>query len=80
MHMFARAEGRAVARNIFLDGNTFRSSHSVDKNIFVADLSLGFAMNWRNSKLSYAFIYRTREFKGQPEGQLFGSITLSIFF
>lgn len=79
-HFFARAEGRAVARNIFLDGNTFRSSHSVDKNPFVADLSLGFAMNWRNSKLSYAFIYRTREFKGQPEGQLFGSVTLSIFF
>ncbi|MDI1315178.1 lipid A deacylase LpxR family protein [Prosthecobacter sp.] len=80
VHMFARAEGRAVARNIFLDGNTFRSSHSVDKNIFVADLSLGVAMNWRNSKLSYAFIYRTREFKGQPEGQLFGSVTLSIYF
>ncbi len=80
MHLFARAEGRAVARNIFLDGNTFRSSHSVDKNIFVADLSVGLAMNWRNSKLSYAFTYRTREFKGQPEGQLFGSITLSIFF
>ena len=80
MHLFARAEGRAIARNIFLDGNTFRSSASVDKNIFVADLSLGFAMNWRNSKLSYAFIYRTREFKGQPEGQLFGSVTLSIFF
>lgn len=79
-HFFARAEGRAVARNIFLDGNTFRSSHSVDKYPFVADLSLGFAMNWRNSKLSYAFIYRTREFKGQPEGQLFGSVTLSFFF
>ncbi|WP_395736896.1 lipid A deacylase LpxR family protein [Prosthecobacter sp.] len=80
VHMFARAEGRAVARNIFLDGNTFRSSHSVDKNVFVADLSLGMAMNWRNSKLSYAFIYRTREYKGQPEGQLFGSVMLSIFF
>ena len=52
----------------------------MDKNIFVADLSAGLAMNWRNSKLSYAFTYRTREFKGQPEGQLFGSITLSIFF
>ncbi len=79
-HLFARAEGRAIARNIFLDGNTFRSSASVEKNIFVADLSLGFAVNWRNSKLSYAFIYRTREFKGQPEGQLFGSVTLSLFF
>lgn len=79
-HFFGRAEGRAVGRNIFLDGNTFRDSHSVDKNPFVADLSLGFAMNWRNSKLSYAYIYRTREFQGQPEGQLFGAITLSIFF
>lgn len=79
-HLFARAEGRAVARNIFLDGNTFRNSHSVDKNPFVADLSLGFAINWRNSKLSYAYIYRTCEFKGQPDEQIFGSITLSIFF
>lgn len=79
-HLFARAEGRAVARNIFLDGNTFRDSHSVDKKPFVADLSLGFAVNWRNSKLSYAYIYRTCEFKGQPDEQIFGSITLSIFF
>ncbi len=79
-HFFGRAEGRAVGRNIFLDGNTFRDSHSVDKNPFVADLSLGFAVNWRNSKLSYAYIYRTREFQGQPDAQIFGSITLSIFF
>lgn len=79
-HFFGRAEGRAVLRNIFLDGNTFRDSHSVDKYPFVADLSLGFALNWRNSKLSYAYIYRTLEFKGQPDEQIFGSITLTIFF
>ena len=30
-YLFAGAEGRAVARNIFLDGNSFRNSRSVDK-------------------------------------------------
>lgn len=79
-HFFGRAEGRAVLRNIFLDGNTFRDSHSVDKYPFVADLSLGCSLNWRNSKLSYACIYRTLEYKGQSDEQIFGSLTLSLFF
>ncbi|MBE2286004.1 MAG: lipid A deacylase LpxR family protein [Prosthecobacter sp.] len=79
-HLFLRAEGRAVLRNIFLDGNTFRESHSVDKRPFVADLSAGFAINWRNSKLSYAYVYRTLEYDGQSNEQIFGSITLTIFF
>ncbi|MGH8650198.1 MAG: lipid A deacylase LpxR family protein, partial [Burkholderiales bacterium] len=30
-HLFLSLEGRAVARNIFLDGNTFTDSQSVDK-------------------------------------------------
>ncbi|MES2739144.1 MAG: lipid A deacylase LpxR family protein [Verrucomicrobiota bacterium] len=79
-HFFLRGEGRAVARNIFLDGNTFRDSHSVDKYPLVADLSAGIAVNWKNTKLSYAYTYRTREYRGQDEGQIFGSITLSFNF
>jgi lipid A 3-O-deacylase len=31
IHAFAALEGRAVARDIFLDGNTFRRSHKVEK-------------------------------------------------
>ncbi len=34
-------QGRVVARNIFLDGNTFADSRSVDKEPVVADLLLG---------------------------------------
>ncbi len=33
VYLFARVDGRAVARNIFLDGNTFSNSHSVDSNL-----------------------------------------------
>lgn len=31
-------------------------------------------------KLSYAHVYRTKEFDGQKRGQTFGSITLSLNF
>jgi len=36
-HVFLRAEGHAVARDIFLDGNTFGDSPSVDKPTFPPD-------------------------------------------
>ena len=79
-HLFARAEGRAVLHDIFLDGNTFGNSHSVTKEPLVADLAAGVSINWRNTKLSYALIYRSREFKGQDQPQIFGSMTLSLNF
>jgi hypothetical protein len=80
LHLFARCDGRAVGHNIFLDGNTFSSSHSVDREIFVADLSVGVAMNIKNTKLAYAFVYRTKEFKGQEHGQIFGTVSLNWTF
>src|SRR3546814_8870959 len=49
-YFFAGAEGRIVARNIFLDGNTFKDSHSVDKRPLVADLQAGIAVNLRSEE------------------------------
>ena len=79
-HLFVRAEGQAVARDIFLDGNTFGDSPSVDKLPFTADLSAGLSVNYKDVKLTYAYVYRTEEFRGQDGGQSFGSLTLSIPF
>jgi hypothetical protein len=79
-HLFAFGDGRAVARDIFLDGNTFADSHSVDKETFVADLAFGAALIYGRFKLSYAKVFRTREFVGQPSSHRFGSITLSFTF
>lgn len=79
-YVFARVDGRAVARNIFLDGNTYTDSHSVDSNPLVADLSAGVAVNYKNTKIAYALVYRTREFKGQDEGQTFGTVSLNWTF
>lgn len=75
-YIFAGIEGRALARNIFLDGNSFRDSPNVDKNYLVGDATVGLATTWDDVRLSYSVTYRTREFKGQDEGSLFGSISL----
>lgn len=80
LYLFARAEGRLIARNIFLDGNTFSDSHSVDKVPVVADLSVGTSINYKNSKLTYAVVYRTEEYTRQNGPQVFGSVTLNFAF
>lgn len=79
-YFFAGGEGRAVGRNIFLDGNTFASSHSVDKRTFVGDFNLGAAFIWRGMRLAYTHIMRTREFDGQREPDAYSAVSLSVRF
>jgi len=79
-YVFAGADGRAVARNIFLDGNTFSDSHSVDKEYFVGDLTGGLAFTLGDYRLAYSLNYRTEEFKNQDDASTFGSLTLSTRF
>jgi len=38
------------------------------------------AVNYKNTKLAYALVYRTKEFKGQEDGQLFGTVSLNWTF
>jgi lipid A 3-O-deacylase len=76
-HLFTAVDGRAVLRDIFLDGNTFVNSPSVDKEPFVADLMAGFAVEYRKYKLSYSYVLRTKQFKTQQFDQIFGTISLS---
>lgn len=80
VNLFAGLDGRAVAQNIFLDGNTFTDSHSVDKENFVADIYAGFSIVFRQLKVTYTHVYRTEEFEGQDEGQFFGSISVAWVF
>jgi len=77
LYAFAGAEGRYVARNIFLDGNTFSDSHSVKKNRWVGDLSAGLALIIGRFKISYTSALRTREFAGQKNNARFGSVSAS---
>lgn len=76
-HVFAGVEARAVAHTIFLDGNTFRDSPSVDRETFVGELRAGLAIELGGFELGYTHVIRTDEFDAQPSEQEFGSITLT---
>lgn len=79
-YLFAGLEGRAVLHNIFLDGNTFRDSHSVDKKPFVGGVQVGVALTYGDARLAYTHLFRTKEFDGQDNADEFGAITLSYRF
>ena len=80
-YLFAGVEGRAVAQDIFLDGNTFRDSPpSVDKEWVVADFVTGAAVMIGDARVTYAQVIRTEEFKGQDGNAKFGSLSVSWSF
>lgn len=78
--LFGAVDGRAVARDITLDGNSFKDSPSVDKEPLVADLYAGIGVATPYLQLRYAQAYRTKEFQGQKDSQVFGSISATIIF
>jgi len=77
-NLFLGANGHAVLRNIFLDGNTFRDSHSVDKRHFVADYIGGIVVIVKKVKISYSYVSRSKEFKTQIKNQHFGSVSVAF--
>lgn len=79
--LFGGAEGRLVGRNIFLDGNSFRSdSPSVDKKFFVYDLNLGAALTYGPARVSYTMVRRSEEFTAQNRPAYFGGLNLTFQF
>lgn len=79
-YLFGGAGGRVVGRDIFLDGNTFRDSRSVDHRPFVGEAEFGAAVFWQNIRFSYTQVFRTKEFVGQRVGSVFGAFALSLAF
>ena len=75
-YVFAGLEGRLVLRNLFLDGNTFRDSRSVDKRYLVGDLQFGLVVDWLNVRLAYTHIIRSREFETQDNADQFGAFSV----
>lgn len=79
-YLFAGVEGRGVARNIFLDGNSFRDSPSVDKRYWIGSAQLGAAVTYRDVRISYTHVFQSKEFKTQLKAAQFGAVTISTRF
>ena len=78
--LFGGINGRAVGRNIFLDGNTFENSPSVDKKPFVYDINAGVDFTYGQTRLSYTLVHRSKEFDTQDETSIFGAVSISRRF
>lgn len=76
--LFAGVQGRAVARNLFLDGNTFEDGPSVERRPLVADFQTGVSVSAGNWRIAYTYVWRTEEFETQAARQDFGAIALSF--
>lgn len=78
-YVFVGAQGRAVGRDIFLDGNTFRTSRSVPKNILVGDVVGGVSVLWSQSlRLDISVTGRSPEFRGQHGHDEIGTAALTF--
>jgi hypothetical protein len=77
-YLFASVEGRAVGRNLLLDGNSFQASRSVGHEDFVGDFSAGAALLFAFMRVDFAYDRRASEFPGQQGTDQFASITLSF--
>ena len=77
-HVFTEIEARAVAWNIFLDGNTHAESHSVEKERVVGRAAVGFEYGGERVRVRFATEVRSLEFTGQHEPDQFSSLTFSL--
>jgi hypothetical protein len=78
---FFGTQGRAVARNIFLDGNTFQNSRSVVKEPVVADLLIGTELfSAGGLRFGFSLVARTPEFRKQRGIDSFGSFNGTYTF
>ncbi|MFH2093392.1 MAG: lipid A deacylase LpxR family protein, partial [Pseudomonadota bacterium] len=73
-HLFVSSQIEAVLHDIFLDGNTWQDSPSVDKEPFIAELSAGFAISFDMIKLTYRHMLRSKQFDNQKQAQAIGSL------
>jgi lipid A 3-O-deacylase len=80
VHAFASVDTQLVGRDIFLDGNSFTDSHSVNKKYIVAEGALGISFIYGGTKISYATIFRSKEYDLQPNYHSYGSIAFSYTF
>ncbi|MBB4312303.1 lipid A deacylase LpxR family protein [Roseospira marina] len=79
-YLFAGLDARAVARDIFLDGNTFRDSASVDKKPFVGEAHAGAVVYFNDFRIAYTHVFQTKQFDTQNGLGSHGALSIAVNF
>ena len=77
-YLFAGLDVQAVARNIFLDGNTDGFSLRVGHRPFVGEAQVGLAFLYKGVRFTYTQVLRTPEFYQQDRFTQFGSVNVTF--
>ena len=72
--------GSAIARDIFLDGNTFKDGPSVDKENFVAYLGFGFTARYKSFVLDFIQTKSTPKFTQEKDIHTVGTVVVSWLY
>jgi len=72
--------GSGVAHDIFLDGNTFTDSHSVDKEYFVGYLGFGFTARYKSLVVDFIQTKSTPKFKEEDNIHTVGTAVVSWLY
>ena len=71
---------RAVARDLFLDGNTFRDGPHVGHEVFVGSGEIGVLIRFRALSLAYRAVNDTRSYAAGPKWHPWASIVGGVTF
>lgn len=69
-----------VAHNIFLAGNTFATSRSVDIEPLVGTITVGLLARYRCFEFGWSQTWQSIEFETQPNGQTWGAWVANLVF
>nr|WP_246462760.1 lipid A deacylase LpxR family protein [Pelagicoccus albus] len=76
--IFSSVNGAYMARNLFLDGNTFRDSpYSIVKKKTLAEYQIGVQIVWGYNRFSFVNITRSKEFESQDKAETYGAFSYS---
>lgn len=76
-YVFANVQGRFVANDIGINGNTFKDSHSVPLEHWQAAASAGVAVGFNRWSFLLSALVGTDRFEGQPDTTKFGSLSIT---
>lgn len=76
----AGASGRAIARDLFLDGNTFHADRDVGHEPFVGSGELGLQLRVRWLSLAYRAVNDTRSYANGPKWHPWASMVGGVTF
>jgi len=66
-------QANAIARNIFLDGNTNTTSHSVEKKNYTLNVLYGVSLTYDHFSIDWIHTFTTKQYETEPKPHIYTS-------